>query len=114
MLVAYAIICHDWQGCGSPYRAEATADVRCLRCADLRGSAKRSQRKSAVPLSLIARPCFGYCSALREVIYDEDQLVIVIAVKDFDVDACLGHPARDLAELTWLSLVQSQDDDVAY
>lgn len=40
-------------------------------------------------------------------------MVIVVAVKDLDVDACLGHPARDLAELTWFSLVQPQDDSVA-
>ena len=69
---------------------------------------------SLIVTSLFTHPGFGYCSALGDVVYDEDELVIVVAVKDLDVDARLGHPSRDLAELTWFSLVQSQDDDVAY
>lgn len=42
----------------------------------------------------------------RQVVHDEDQVVVVVAVEDFDVDAGLGHPARELAELTGLGLVQ--------
>jgi len=40
--------------------------------------------------------------------------VILIAVRDLDVDAGLAHASRDIAEPTWFSQVQSQDENVAY
>lgn len=40
--------------------------------------------------------------------------MIVVAVEDLDVDARVGHPARNLAELTWRSLVQSLDQDLPF
>ena len=39
--------------------------------------------------------------------------MIVVAVEDLDVDSGLSHPAREFAELTGFSLVQSLDHDVA-
>ena len=39
--------------------------------------------------------------------------MIVIAVKDFNIDARLGHPACDFAELTWFRLVQPLDEHVS-
>ncbi len=38
----------------------------------------------------------------------------VVAVDDLDVDAGLGHSARDLAELTWLGLVQSLHEHLPF
>src|SRR6266850_2232659 len=56
---------------------------------------------------LFARPGFRNCFSLFEIIDDQDQLIVVIAVKDFDVDAGFGHQSSDLSELAWLSLVQA-------
>jgi len=53
-------------------------------------------------------------SSLRDVVNDKDELVIVVAVERLDVNARLGHPARDLAELTRFRLVQSLDKDIAF
>ena len=39
--------------------------------------------------------------------------MIVIAVENFNVDACLRHPACDFAELTWFRLVQPLNQHVA-
>jgi len=38
--------------------------------------------------------------------------MIVVAVQDLNVDARLGHPPRDLAELPGFGLVQSLDEHV--
>jgi len=40
--------------------------------------------------------------------------VIVVAVEDFDVDARVGHPPRELSELTGPALVQTLDDDLTF
>ena len=124
MLVAYAIICHGANS-GPVTFARKTQPLICAAlgapiCADQRNAVSVNQRflllysRIFIRAFLFTHPGFGYCSALCDVVYDEDQLVIVVAVKYLDVDACLGHPARDLAELAGFSLVQSQDEDVAY
>jgi hypothetical protein len=56
---------------------------------------------------LFASPRLGDRAASFHIVYDQDQLVIVIAVKHFDVDAGLSHLERELAELTGLGLVQA-------
>src|SRR5258708_24218415 len=58
---------------------------------------------------LFARPRFRNRPPPGYVVHDKNQLVIVIAVEYLDVDTRLGHPSRDLAELTRFSLVQSLD-----
>jgi hypothetical protein len=55
----------------------------------------------------LASPGLGYGASPHEVIDDQYQLVVVIAVKNLDVDACLGHPARELAQLAGLRLTQA-------
>ena len=40
--------------------------------------------------------------------------MIVVAVGNLDVDACLGHPARDFSQLTGLPLIQTLDEHVAH
>src|SRR4029077_4421997 len=62
---------------------------------------------------LFSCPCIRDFPSLRSVVDDEDQLVIVVAVEDLDVDACFGHAARDLTELARLTLIQSLDKHVA-
>lgn len=39
--------------------------------------------------------------------------MIVVTVEDFDVDAGVGHPSRELAELAWDRLLESLDDYIA-
>ncbi len=48
----------------------------------------------------------------RLVVHHEDQVVIVIAVYDFDIDAGIGHAAREGPELPRLRLSQAQRNDV--
>ena len=36
--------------------------------------------------------------------------MIVIAVKDLDVDSCFGHQSSDLSELAWFPLVQTLNE----
>ena len=57
-------------------------------------------------------PSFRGIARLRDVVHDQDQLVVVIAVLDFDVDSGIGHTARDCAELARHFLLQSQDDHI--
>lgn len=40
--------------------------------------------------------------------------MVMVAVEDFDVDARVGHPSRELAELTGPVLVQSLDHDLTF
>lgn len=40
--------------------------------------------------------------------------MIVIAVKDLDIDARIGHTAGQLAELTRLGLIESLDENVVH
>jgi hypothetical protein len=57
-------------------------------------------------------PRFRNGSALLEVVDDQYQLVIMVAVEDLNVDAGLRHPLRQLTELPWLSLIQSLNQNV--
>src|SRR5690348_8879719 len=57
-------------------------------------------------------PRFGYNPSLLEIVDDQDQLVIVIAVEDFDVDAGIGHAAGELAQLSRLGLIEALNQDV--
>src|SRR4029077_19093464 len=61
---------------------------------------------------VFARPLLRNRPSPDDVIHNEDQLVVVIAVEYLDVNPSLGHPPRDLAELPWFSLVQSLDEYV--
>jgi hypothetical protein len=47
-----------------------------------------------------------------KVVHNEDQLMLVIAVKRFNIDARRGHPSRDFSELTRFRLVQPLDEHV--
>ena len=58
----------------------------------------------------LAGPRLRNLSPSCEVIDDQDQLVIVVAVEDLDVDAGLRHPAREQAELTGHVLLQSLNE----
>jgi hypothetical protein len=40
--------------------------------------------------------------------------MIVVAVEDFDIDAGIGHPARQLPQLAWHSLLQTLDDHLSH
>jgi hypothetical protein len=62
---------------------------------------------------LLARPRPGDFTAFCDVIYDQDQLIAVIAIKHFDVDASLGHPAGEFTELTRFGLVEPLDENFA-
>jgi hypothetical protein len=70
---------------------------------------QRQRTRVSALQRVLAGPGFRDCSAGCDVVDDQDQLVIVVAVEDFDVDAGLGHAAGDLAELTRFGLVQSLD-----
>jgi hypothetical protein len=48
-----------------------------------------------------------------DIVDDQDQLVVVVAVEDFDVDSCSSHPACEFAELTGFGLVQFLNKDVS-
>src|SRR6267143_448575 len=61
---------------------------------------------------MLALPRFGNRSSLREVVHHEDELMGMIAVLDFDIDPGLGHPPRDLAELTGRALMLALHEDI--
>jgi hypothetical protein len=46
------------------------------------------------------------------IIDHENQLVIVVAVENFGVDAGVGHAAGELAQLSGLGLIEALDQDV--
>jgi hypothetical protein len=50
--------------------------------------------------------------SLFEIIDHENQLVIVVAVENFGVDAGVGHAAGELAQLSGLGLIEALDQDV--
>jgi hypothetical protein len=58
-------------------------------------------------------PCFRHGAAPGQVIHHQDELEVVIAVADFDVDAGVGHAARELSKLTRNRLLQALDHHVA-
>ena len=62
---------------------------------------------------LFERPSFGHCLSLLKIVDYKAQPMFVVAVKDFDIHACLGHAAGDLAELARFSLVHSLNEDVS-
>src|SRR2546427_7105188 len=70
-------------------------------CAPARRSTSRDRNPSR---STLAHPRLRYRPSLLEIIDHEDQLMVMIAVLDFDIDAGLGHAPRDLAELAGLPL----------
>ena len=51
-------------------------------------------------------PRLGNLAPAREVVHHKDQLMVMVAVQDFDVDASLGHSAREQPELTGHVLLQ--------
>ena len=65
-------------------------------------------------LRLLARPRLRNLPSRGDVIDHENQLVIVVAIQDFDVDARRGHTAGDFAELAGLRLVQTLDQHIAH
>ncbi len=73
----------------------------------------RASLASGIRTAALSRPRVRHRPRLRRVVDDEDQLVIVVAIEDLDVDAGVRHPAADLAELTWLGLVEPLDDNVS-
>jgi hypothetical protein len=60
-----------------------------------------------------ARPIGGDGAGFFEVVDDEDELVIVVAVEGLDVDSGVGHAAGEFAELAGLVLAEAEGDDVA-
>jgi hypothetical protein len=50
----------------------------------------------------------------REIVHDEDQPMVVVAVEDLNVHSGLGHPPAQRTELTRDSLHQLQDDHVTF
>src|SRR5690242_7558234 len=74
------------------------------------GSTRNEENTIALPLP---HPRLRHDTGGRDVVDHEDQLVIVVAVEYFDVDARLGHASRELAELSGLTLVQSLHDHIA-
>lgn len=68
-----------------------------------RGPEQNAGSKPAMPAPFRSfasvAPRFRNLSPPREVVNDEDHLVVVITVEDFYVDAGLRHPAREQAEL---------------
>src|SRR5258708_35182126 len=61
-----------------------------------------------------AGPRFGNLAPANDVVHHENQLVVVVAVENFDVDAGLGHASREKAELTRDGLLQSLHDHVPF
>src|SRR5438477_7878599 len=61
----------------------------------------------------LAHPRTRDLLATRDVVDHQDELMVVIAVHDLDVDAGLGHAARDLAELPRLVLPEPLHQHVA-
>ncbi len=55
-------------------------------------------------------PPLRYLSPSLEIVDDQDQLVIVIAIKHLDIDAGLCHAPREQAELTRYILLQLLDE----
>jgi hypothetical protein len=49
----------------------------------------------------------------REIVYDQNQLVIVVAVEDLDIDAGVSHPAREQTELAGHVLLQSLNEHLS-
>lgn len=68
------------------------------------------RRGSSLPL---AHPRRGHGSPFLIVIHYENQLMLVVAVEDFDVDSRLPHVAGEPAELTRNVLLQSLHEHVA-
>jgi hypothetical protein len=50
----------------------------------------------------------------REIVDNQNKVVVMIAVENFDINPCLGHSASDLPELTRLSLVQPLDQHLPF
>ncbi|MDP1861950.1 MAG: hypothetical protein Q8K82_25040 [Gemmatimonadaceae bacterium] len=55
-------------------------------------------------------PRRGNFAPARDVVHDKDQLMIMVTVQDFDVDARFGHSAREQTELTGHVLLQSLNE----
>src|SRR4051812_10447928 len=64
--------------------------------------------------SMFHHPFRGHLATALHVVHDEDQLMLVIAVLDFDVHAGRGHPAGELPELAGLRLTELLDKTVSY
>jgi DNA mismatch repair protein MutS2 len=53
-------------------------------------------------------------SSLHDIVDHQNQLIIVVAVKYFDVDSGLGHSACELTDLARFVLIQPLDEYIAY
>ena len=64
--------------------------------------------------SAFLSPGFRDLSSALEVIHNENQLMVVIAVQYFDVHAGFGHAAREQSELARDVLLESANDDFSF
>jgi hypothetical protein len=64
--------------------------------------------------SILEAPRRGHLAPAREIVHDNNQLMVVVAVQHFDVDAGIGHPTREQTELTRHVLLQSLNDDFPF
>src|SRR4051812_29220968 len=67
----------------------------------------RSLIGRSYPRLALTHPLLGNEPRALDIVDDEDELMIVVAVHDLDVDAGLRHATRDAAELAGLVLGQS-------
>ena len=49
-----------------------------------------------------------------KIVHDQDESMVVVAIQDFDVDSSVGHQPGERTELTWDSLLQTQDEHISF
>jgi hypothetical protein len=59
-------------------------------------------------------PFLGNRSSAFNVIHDQNQLVVMIAVQHFDVNPGIGHSPCEYAELAWARLIESLDKHITH
>jgi len=61
----------------------------------------------------LTRPRRRNSAGFLYVVYDQDQLIVVITVHHLDVDSGVTHSPSELAELAWHRLIQALNDNLA-
>ena len=74
----------------------------------------RRAARPAVSRSSLAGPGLRNLSPASDVVHNKNQLMVVVAVENFDIDAGFGHPAREQAELAGDILLEALDEDFPF
>src|ERR1051326_546316 len=84
----------------------AVSALPLMSAVSIRARAGSPINRATPARSSMSFPFVRHDASALDVVDDQNQIVIVIAVLHFDVHAGVGHPARDLAELSRLILTQ--------